>query len=49
MRLSSSGLAALRSYIISRDVNGQTVVDYKGQGSAVWTKTANHCLGSARR
>lgn len=48
MRLSSSGLAALRNYIISRDVNSQTAVDYQGQGSAFWRKTANQCLGSAR-
>lgn len=49
MRLSASGLAALRSYIISRDVNSQTKVDYHGQGSAFWKKTASQCLGSARR
>lgn len=49
MRLSSSGLAALRRYIISRDVNSQTKVDYHGQGSAFWSKTASRCLGSARR
>lgn len=49
MRLSPSGLAALRSYIISRDVNSQTKVDYHGQGSAFWKKTASQCLGSARR
>jgi len=49
MRLSSSGLAALRNYIISRDVNSQTAVDYKGQGSAFWRKTASQCLGSASR
>lgn len=45
MRLSPSGVAALRSYIISRDVNSQTKVDYKGQGGAFWSKTANQCLG----
>lgn len=48
MRLSSSGLAALRNYIISRDVNSQTAVDYRGQGSKFWSKTANQCLGAAR-
>ena len=48
MGLSSSGLAVLRNYIISRDVNSQTAVDYQGQGSAFWNKTANQCLGSAR-
>jgi hypothetical protein len=44
---SSSGLAAIRDYIISRDVNSQTAVDYKGQGSLFWSKTASQCLGSA--
>jgi hypothetical protein len=44
MRLSASGLAALRHYIISRDVNSQTKVDRAGQGSAFWSKTANQCL-----
>jgi hypothetical protein len=45
MHLSSSGLAALRSYIISRDVNSLTRVDYAGQGSDFWSKTAKQCLG----
>jgi hypothetical protein len=49
MRLSSRGLAALRSYIISRDVNSQTAVDHPGQGAAFWSKTASRCLGSAHR
>lgn len=44
MRLSASVLAALRHYIISRDVNSQTTVDRPGQGSAFWSKTANQCL-----
>lgn len=48
MHLSASGLAALRNYIVSRDVNSQTTVDYKGQGSLFWSKTANQCLASAR-
>lgn len=47
MGLSASGLAALRSYIVSRDVNSQTVVDYAGQGALFWSKTANRCLGQA--
>jgi hypothetical protein len=47
MNLSGSGLAALRSYIVSRDVNSQTVVDYAGQGALFWSKTANRCLGQA--
>ncbi len=44
---SPSTLAAIRSYIIARDVNSQTAVDYKGQGSLFWSKTASQCLGSA--
>jgi hypothetical protein len=48
MQLSPSGLAAIRNYIVSRDVNSQTAVDYQGQGSLFWSKTANQCLGSAR-
>jgi hypothetical protein len=47
MGLSASGLASLRSYIVSRDVNSQTVVDYAGQGALFWSKTANRCLGQA--
>lgn len=43
MRLSSSGLATLRNYIVSRDVNSQTKVDRKGQGSTFWKKTAQQC------
>jgi hypothetical protein len=49
MGLSASGLAALRTYIVSRDVNSQTVVDYTGQGSLFWSKTASRCLGTAER
>jgi hypothetical protein len=49
MRLSSSGIAALRNYIISRDVNSQTAVDHPGQGAAFWGKTASRCLGRAHR
>lgn len=45
MRLSASGLASLRHYIISRDVNSLTKVDRAGQGSAFWSKTVNKCLG----
>jgi hypothetical protein len=47
MQLSGSGLAALRSYIVSRDVNSQTAVDYAGQGALFWSKTASRCLGQA--
>jgi hypothetical protein len=49
MGLSKSGLAALQSYIVSKDVNSQTVTDYEGQGFLFWTKTANHCLSPSRR
>jgi hypothetical protein len=49
MGLSASGLAALRSYIVSRDVNSQTVVDYAGQGALFWSKTASRCLSQAAR
>lgn len=49
MGLSASGLSAIRSYIVSKDVNSQTAVDYAGQGSLFWSKTASRCLGSAQR
>jgi hypothetical protein len=49
MGLSRSGIAALRNYIISRDVNSQTAVDHHGQGAAFWGKTASRCLGGAHR
>ena len=49
MGLSANGLAALRTYIVARDVNSQTIVDYQGQGSLFWSKTASRCLGSAQR
>jgi hypothetical protein len=49
MGLSASGLVALRTYIVARDVNSQTIVDYQGQGSLFWSKTASRCLGSAQR
>jgi hypothetical protein len=49
MGLWAGGLAALRTYIVSRDVNSQTIVDYQGQGSLFWSKTASRCLGSAQR
>ena len=39
MQLSASGLAALKSYIVSRDVNSQTIVDYAGQGALFWSLT----------
>jgi hypothetical protein len=49
MRLSKSGIAALRNYIISRDVNSQTAVDHAGQGAAFWASTSSRCLGGAHR
>jgi len=49
MGLSASGLAAIRNYIVAKDVNSQTAVDYAGQGSLFWSKTARSCLGSAQR
>jgi hypothetical protein len=49
MRLSSRGLAALRNYIISHDVNSQTVIDHPGQGAAFWASTSSRCLGGAHR
>jgi hypothetical protein len=33
MGLSASGLAALRTYIVARDVNSQTVVDYQAKAA----------------
>lgn len=49
MGLSGRGLTALKSYIVSRDVNSETVVDYHGQGSVFWSKTASRCLSAAQR
>jgi hypothetical protein len=49
MRLSRSSLAALRNYIISHDVNSQTIIDHPGQGAAFWAQTASQCLGGAYR
>jgi len=47
--LSASGLSAVRTYIVSKDVNSETAVDYVGQGSLFWSKTASRCLGQAPR
>ncbi|MGB2930781.1 MAG: hypothetical protein WBB88_00225 [Methyloceanibacter sp.] len=47
--LSRSSLAALKTYIVSRDVNSETAMDYHGQGSVFWSKTASRCLSSAER
>lgn len=49
LRLSRRGAAAIGRYIVSRNVNSQTVVDYKGQGSLFWSKTVSSCLGPSRR
>ena len=49
MGLSAGGLAALKSYIVSRDVNSQTAVDYAGQGALFWSKTERSCLSHASR
>jgi hypothetical protein len=49
LHLSGGGLSALRTYIVSRDVNSQTAMDYSGQGSLFWSKTASRCLSSANR
>jgi hypothetical protein len=44
MGLSKSGAAALRNYIVSRDVNSETARDYKGQGALFWGKTESRCF-----
>lgn len=49
MGLSASGLAAVRTYIVSKDVNSETAIDHSGQGSLFWSKTASRCFGSAQR
>jgi len=49
LRLSRSSTAALRNYIISRDVNSETKGDYRGQGSKFWSKTERRCPSVARR
>jgi hypothetical protein len=49
LHLSGSGLSSLRTYIVSRDVKSETVMEYSSQGSLFWSKTASRCLGSAER
>ena len=49
MGLSAGGVAAIRTYVVSRDVNSETAVDYAGQGKLFWSKTASRCLSSAQR
>lgn len=39
MRVSPSSLAAIRNYIVARDVNRKTKIDHKGQGGQFWNKT----------
>ncbi|MGE5260624.1 MAG: hypothetical protein ACM3MH_07075, partial [Actinomycetota bacterium] len=46
---SRSQRAAIGNYIVSRDVNPETVVDYQGQGRLFWSKIEARCLGSASR
>lgn len=49
MRLSSRGVAAIKHYIVSRDVNSETAVDYRGQGRAFWRKIESRCPRAAGR
>jgi hypothetical protein len=49
MKLSKSGVAAIRHYIVSRDVNSETAVDYQGQGRLFWSKIQSRCLGASGR
>ena len=49
MRVSRSSLAAIRNYIVARDVNSETRTDHKGQGSTFWSKTERRCPNVARR
>jgi len=49
MKLSKSGVAAIRHYIVSRDVNSETAVDYQGQGRLFWSKIESGCPGASGR
>lgn len=49
MKLSKSGVAAIRHYIVSRDVNSETAVDYQGQGRLFWSKIESGCPGASDR
>jgi len=49
LRLSRGSTAALRNYIISRDVNSETKSNHKGQGSKFWSKTERSCPTVASR
>jgi len=49
LRLSPASTAALRNYIISRDVNSETKNDHNGQGREFWSKTERSCPTVARR
>ena len=49
MRLSQSGVAAVRNYIVTKDVNSETAVDYQGQGRLFWSKIERRCPGAAGR
>ena len=48
-RMPPSSVAAIRNYIVSRDVNSETKIDRKGQGSTFWRKTERSCPNLARR
>jgi hypothetical protein len=48
LRVSRGSTAALRNYIITRDVNSETKRDHKGQGSKFWSKTERSCPTLAR-
>jgi hypothetical protein len=49
MKLSTSELAVIGHYIVSRDVNSETAVDYQGQGRLFWSKIESRCLGASGR
>lgn len=49
MKLSKGGRAAIRQYIVARDVNSETAVDYKGQGRLFWSKIESRCPSAAGR
>jgi hypothetical protein len=49
MRSSKREIAAIGNYIVSRDVNPETAVDYQGQGRLYWSKIENRCFGSSGR
>ncbi len=48
MRLSRSGVARIRKYMISKNINSDTAIDYAGQGVEFWNRTAAGCPGVAK-